>query len=263
MVKFLNDYANVIIGMRDRPFKISRRSVLKTTAVGLAGVTGSTVSAAASSSPSALDVATQIRTETGDNDAFVEYLEERGFSVKTRQQEFAVPTKSSDDGSVGTMSYNDSDDLTVSFNFLERGPPGGSRDWWLDGHFEWAVSGGVRGGDRCGADDVISFHWSQGEFDLMGTEVVDGWNENRIYTHSYEHDQNVVWKFDDCGVGPGAIYNGTVRADIKAQNPNEGKFLMKYHHTWDSTSITGIQLWGLQWSNSSNKWVSDPNYVYW
>jgi hypothetical protein len=248
---------------RDRS-TFSRRKMLQTTAFGLAGLTGISGAANADSfSSSAVEEATRRRAETGENDVFVQYLQDRGYSVTTQHGDFSVPTQSTDEGEVQPQDHNTKGSLSLNVNIVK-----GNRTF-VDGYFNWSVVA-VPSGNRAAAEDVVTLDWPKGDYQLNNTKHIEqpyGNPKNRITLYDYNGSNYSTWEFDDKGIGSGARYDATVRCYINPRRANSGdRFYMKYYHTWANMQISGITVGSpttVNFTQNSNQWVSDPVFATW
>lgn len=240
---------------------LTLRNVLKTTALGVAALASvpTMVSARELSREEMLNKGHRIKSQQG-MEACKDYLEERGVTVKTST--FSVPLDGSSDSSDGvqTRSRNKKADLETGI-IASWGPD----EWIVDGFFEWAVNDVAHDGYRDDQKDWMTIEWPKNSFNL--NDVHRGsynYDSSKIWLKQYKGNRYAMWGFDDSETGPGAMYDGYVRAYLANYSNDGDRVYYKYYHTWGMADFIGISYGSqikLGFSDGSDKWVSDPEFV--
>lgn len=239
---------------------MSRRSVLKTTGLGLGSIVGGSGGVSAANDEGRrdelLEKSHKILMNTGSVEKQHKFLRNKGFSTKMDQQSYAVPRS---DG-VSTQSF-DRDDLDITMSLFKdcRGDGNYTAELTWDYKYNW---------DDIGSDpwDVAGIGWEEGYWDYESYDLAES-----TYTGG---DITVQYRDGTSGSGPGFNvadvdstdgdrgYCGVNLVPLGDYSIEERILQGAYSHTWESVTIDSVSVaypYGVSVSvtDESYEWKTD------
>lgn len=236
---------------KDNPNRISRRSVLQSSAVvtGMGGLI-STVSANENSNNAdqAFDAAIQVFEATGSTEKFKKVLENNGLNVVSKEKTFQVPVNSTDDESSDGISTQALD--TRDFNlFISLAKYANNSGVQVFSHWTHEVDYSLPDNDSGEKpDDIAGFGFAEDDY------ILDDWQSDE-YTDRKEYNASgIAFEYCDacCGLYEDATGTCTPQGEefeidgwcqIQLSPKTSGTkdhIYFDYHHLFSNISVDGI-----------------------
>lgn len=189
-----------------------------------------------------VDQARKLREKTGENNKFIEYLQKKGYAVKSNTVHDKVHLGGNDGPSTQRLS---SDELTATINVSawHRNCNPDPYDVYAEYYFEWNMNGGSGDGDK----DGFSVGWPASDFQYEENSATSSSN---VDFHTRDNSLNAVFfKYDDTGLGGywGDDYDsgyGGCYMNTESGYGDSSTFAGKWAHTYDNLTICGASASG-------------------